>query len=227
MIDHPLSGQFGEEIDKFRTVLAGLGVGADDKVALISNNRVEWAVTYYAANGLGAQIVPLYEAQTEADWRYIVEHSDAKVLVVATVSIFEVTHKYIDDFDKLKTVICFDADSHRPFSYRHLMSMVDSKALVSAWNPPPEHLSAIVYTSGSTGNPKGVKLSHSNFVANLLGIAKTFGEELVREASSKQSVCYLPWSHIFGLTCSLHTSLGSGIVLVWIYICVYVSVISL
>lgn len=203
-------GEFDKDVDQFRTALSQVGLTVDDKVALISNNRAEWAITYYAANGLGAQVVPLYEAQTEADWRYIIEHSEAKLLVVATEAIYNRTIKYIQEFENLETVICLDADVSAPYSYKHHMAAAGSLPITPPWTPTPEHLSAIVYTSGSTGNPKGVEIMHSNMVANLKGIAETLGDAMVRDAPSKTSVCYLPWSHIFGLTCSLHTSLGSG-----------------
>jgi long-chain acyl-CoA synthetase len=208
--DYITYGQFGQEVDRFRTALAKIGIGKDDKVALISNNRIEWAVTYYAANGLGAQIVPLYEAQTEADWRYIIEHSESKALIVATQSIYDRTIGLINEFERLEIVLCLDGDTTIPYSYKHLMANVDDSAIIPSFKPPTEHLSAIVYTSGSTGNPKGVEITHSNLVANLLGIANVFGEEVIARAQTKSSVNYLPWSHIFGLTASLHSSLGSG-----------------
>ena len=58
-------GEFGREVEKFRNVLRHHKICEGDKVAIISNNRVEWAVTAYACNGLGASIVPMYEAQHE------------------------------------------------------------------------------------------------------------------------------------------------------------------
>jgi long-chain acyl-CoA synthetase len=63
---------------------------------LISNNRIEWAAAFYAANGLGAQLVPMYEAQAEKDWKYIINDSDSKLVLVATERIFEKTEHYID-----------------------------------------------------------------------------------------------------------------------------------
>lgn len=51
------------QVDKCRSVLASHNIGIDDKVAMISDNRVEWAVIYFAANSLGAQIIPMYQVQ--------------------------------------------------------------------------------------------------------------------------------------------------------------------
>jgi long-chain acyl-CoA synthetase len=202
-------GEFGVQVEKCRCALSHVGVGINDKVAIISNNRVEWAVTYYAANILGAQVIPLYEAQTEADWKYIVDHSDAKVLIVATDAIYQKTRHFVHQFKPLETIICFDSAPQDPHSFQRLIDNAPSTP-PSSWKPTEDHLSAIVYTSGSTGVPKGVEITHKNFVSNIYGIADAMGEEKVAVAMEQSSVCYLPWSHIFGLTCALHTSLASG-----------------
>jgi long-chain acyl-CoA synthetase len=64
---------FAGQVEKARGGLAALGVGRGDKVAIIADNRVEWAVTAYACFGLGAAMVPMYEAQHDKDWEFIVK----------------------------------------------------------------------------------------------------------------------------------------------------------
>ena len=86
--------EFDVEVAKCRIVLKENKIGKDDKVALISNNRLEWATLKYATVGLGGQIVPMYEAQLEKDWKYILEDSDARVLVVATEAIYQQCKDY-------------------------------------------------------------------------------------------------------------------------------------
>ena len=88
--------QFSLMVDKFRGVLSLHNIGVDDKVALISNNRLEWAVSYFAINGLGAQIIPMYEAQKEEDWKYIIKDSEAKLILVATDKIYGQVESYIN-----------------------------------------------------------------------------------------------------------------------------------
>lgn len=162
--------QFGDDVDRFRAALAQLGVGKDDKVAIISNNRLEWAVAYYAANGRGAQLVPLYEAQTEQDWEFIIQNCDAKLLIAATPKIYHKTKTYVGNkFPNLKSVICLD-DDDSAITYRSLMSGTQPSGAPPPVPLSPDDLTAIVYTSGSTGNPKGVCLSHRNILANLKGM---------------------------------------------------------
>lgn len=168
--DYVSYGQFGQEVDRFRAVLARYGVHKDDKVAIISNNRLEWAVAYYAANGRGAQLVPLYEAQTEKDWRFIIRNSDAKLLIVATEAIHEKTRSYLtQDFPSLQSIICLDGDNSGS-GYRKLLAAVQPEDVSPPVPLAADDLTAIVYTSGSTGNPKGVCLTHRNIIANLKGV---------------------------------------------------------
>src|SRR4051794_3792097 len=72
--------EFGALVDKCRGGLAAAGVGKGDRVACIANNRVEWAAGAYACYGLGAAWVPMYEAQLEKEWHFILEDCSAKVV---------------------------------------------------------------------------------------------------------------------------------------------------
>src|SRR5271165_5157722 len=75
--------EFGALVEKFRAGLASRGVGRGDRIAIVSNNRVAWAVAAYAGYGLGAAIVPMYEAQSTKDWEFVVRDCGAKILLVA------------------------------------------------------------------------------------------------------------------------------------------------
>ncbi|MGH7434872.1 MAG: AMP-binding protein, partial [Polyangiaceae bacterium] len=79
--------EFGSMVDRFRAGLASLGVKRGDKVAIVANNRIEWAVAAYASYGLGAAFVPMYEAQSPKEWDFIVRDCEAKVLIVANDAI--------------------------------------------------------------------------------------------------------------------------------------------
>lgn len=168
--DYVTYGKFGNEVDRFRTVLAQLGVGKDDKVAIISNNRLEWAIAYYAVNGRGAQMVPLYEAQTEKDWKFIIHNSDAKILLVATPAIYQKAASFLGpSFPNLQSIVVLDGHVPNALTYSSLMSGVEGLDIVPVSPVQADDLTAIVYTSGSTGNPKGVCLSHKSIITNLKG----------------------------------------------------------
>src|SRR4051812_11573963 len=82
-------GEVGRAVDKLRAGLASLGIKRGDCVAVIANNRVEWAVLAYACFGLGAALVPMYEAQLPKEWAFICDDCQAVAVVAATAEIAE------------------------------------------------------------------------------------------------------------------------------------------
>jgi len=164
--------EFASDVENFRKVLAKFGISRGDKVALISNNRVEWAVVVYAVTGIGAQLVPMYESQLESDWRYIIEDSDSKLVIAATEKVYDIVKNYPSSLvGAVKSVICFDAATEKDYSYEYNMSAVRADPAVPIdTNVSPHDLAVLIYTSGTTGQPKGVELSHNNIVSNILAL---------------------------------------------------------
>jgi len=197
-------GQLAERVDQFRAALALLGVRAGDRVAVISDNCVEWAVAAYATYGLGAQYVPMYEAQSPKDWEYILRDSGAVVLLVANAKIHQVAMRLAHEIDSLRHVICFEAPPDRDESFhRHLELGAKTPAPLVA--PAPDDTAGLIYTSGTTGEPKGVMLSHRGIVSNVLAV-----RELFPISPDHVSLSFLPWAHAFGQTAELHTFLWFG-----------------
>lgn len=201
-------GEFGREVDKCRSVLASHNVGVDDKVAMISDNRVEWAVTYFAANSLGAQIIPMYQVQAEKDWKYIVTDSEAKLLITATEEIYEKTKSYVNSVGNVQSILCFDAGDDYMHSYKRWMTQVKDEDIPAPVYPTLDDLTTIIYTSGTTGNPKGVNLSHRNIISNVHGLITMKPHDM--ELGDNRSLCFLPWAHVFGLTCELFCFIDQG-----------------
>lgn len=195
--------QFGELVDHARGGLAALGVGKGDRVGIISNNRVEWAVTAYATYGLGACLAPMYEKQHIDDWRYIIRDCGAKVLVVATTSIRDKTSILVDELESLETIVRLDGGEEEDGWGALLQTGADNPA--AAAHPSPDDLAGFIYTSGTTGQPKGVLLSHGNFAHNVNAIRELFPIE-----RGDRSLSFLPWAHSFGQTCELHCMLANG-----------------
>ncbi len=193
-------GEFGDAVGKARGGLASLGVGHGDRVAAISDNRAEWAVGAYATYSLGAAWVPMYEAQTQKDWIYILRDSGAKVLFAATDGIRAQVDEIASELPDLETIVVIDdpagGDS---IDYTELLARGAASpvpvAVVSS-----DDLAGLIYTSGTTGDPKGVRLSHGNFTSNINAIAEIFPLE-----EDDRSASFLPWAHSFGQTVELHT----------------------
>jgi long-chain acyl-CoA synthetase len=197
--------QVAAEVDAFRAALASLGVGPGDRVALISDNRLEWAIVVHATLGLGAAYVPMYESQTKEDWAYILRDSGAKVVFGATREIVSALEEAKPGITTLEHVCGFDLDASDARSFAALFSKGKAAAKVPAVRPSPDEPAGFVYTSGTTGEPKGVVLTHKNFCANVNGLTPLFPL-----TSDDRSLSFLPWAHAFGQTGEFYTLAALG-----------------
>jgi len=139
-----------------------LGVEEFSKVAIISNNRWEWAAIAAAAYSLNASLVPMYEAQLPADWTYILNDSGSCVVFCATQDIFDrVQKEVLPSTPTVTASICLDAPDGEAHAFATIMSAADNDSTGSLILPPTaEDLANLIYTSGTTGKPKGVELTH-------------------------------------------------------------------
>jgi long-chain acyl-CoA synthetase len=197
-------GEFEKLVDAFRGGLASLGVGPGDKVGIVSNNRVEWAVAAYATYGLKAAFVPMYEAQKADEWKFILEDCGAKVAIGSTSEIYEKLKKVKEQVASLEHVIGLEAPKSDDHSYEHLLEVGRDKP-VPAEQPEWGDTAGFIYTSGTTGNPKGVILSHGNICSNINAVHEVFPF-----AADDRSLSFLPWAHSFGQTCELHALVSMG-----------------
>jgi long-chain acyl-CoA synthetase len=184
------------------------GVQKYGKVAIISNNRWEWATIAAAAYSLSAILVPMYEAQLETDWTYILNDSSSSVVVCANQDIFDRIRKdVLPATPSVQACICLDGEEE--YSFPTLMAAA-SKSTSQVVAPTPEDLADLIYTSGTTGKPKGVELTHANLTSNVKASRCMSDDprELVRETDV--SLAFLPWAHSYGQTCELWMSMSMG-----------------
>ena len=193
-----------QSVDQARGGLAKMDVGPGDMVAVISDNRLEWAVCCYATYGLRGSYVPMYEKQLPKEWKFILEDSGSKICIAATVEIYDVLKGMQDEIATLERVLCFELPSDHEDSYDALLATgQDHPAEVQV--PETTETAGFIYTSGTTGKPKGVVLSHSNITSNLNSLHRVFDLE-----SDDVSLAFMPWAHSMGQTCELHGLLSYG-----------------
>ncbi len=206
--------EFGRQTDAFRAGLSALGLKRGDHVAIIANNRPEWAIAAYACFGLGLAFVPMYEAQLAKDWEFIIKDCTAKALIVATDAIAAKTLPFLDSVPSLGHIISLDPATKTTAQgrVRSFESLVPSKASdrdalthIASLTPKPEDVACLIYTSGTTGTPKGVILSHGNIASNVSAIHTCFPM-----SSMDRSLSFLPWAHSFGQTVELHGLFSMG-----------------
>src|SRR5690554_394195 len=194
--------EFGQKVDACRGALAKRGVGPGDVVAIIADNSVEWAVSAYATYGLGAAFCPMYTVQLPKDWKYILDDSSTKVVMVSDEKIYAQIKEL--DIASVETVIFFEGDTQHADNFQNIL--VDGAANpVPSAHPKPDDLATFIYTSGTTGNPKGVLLSHKNLTSNIQAVAEIFPID-----QSEVSLSFLPWAHSFGQTVELHMMISRG-----------------
>jgi long-chain acyl-CoA synthetase len=197
--------EFGRRVDRARGALDAAGVGAGDRVALIADNRPEWAIVAHAAYGLRAAAVPMYEAQHDAEWRYILRDSGAKMVFVANESIRDRIAAQRDHLPDLRRVVVFDGRGDEASTAFDAFLAEGDKRPVDIVIPEGEDIAGFVYTSGTTGNPKGVMLSHRNIAFNVSALHDVFPM-----TPEDRSLSFLPWAHVFGQTVELHTLFSMG-----------------
>lgn len=196
-----------EKIKNIALGLASLGVKAGDKIAIISENRPEWSLTDIAILSLRAVNVPIYTTQAVEQIRYILEDSGAKMLFVSGKKLFKHAQSAVESVETLEKLVFFDEDS-LPENDSRAMTLadvekrgekadkIDSQAFENYLEKiNSDDLATIIYTSGTTGEPKGVMLSHENFVSNIVAISK--GLPIL---NTDRSLAVLPLSHIFERT---------------------------
>ncbi|HEX8824969.1 MAG TPA: long-chain fatty acid--CoA ligase, partial [Archangium sp.] len=196
--------KFGQLVDDLRGGLAQLGVTHGDRVAVIANNRHEWAVGAYACYTLGAAYVPMYEAQLDKEWQYILNDCGAKVVFGATDAIANKLKALKPELPKLEHIIRFTGTEHETDSIACLLRR-GAETPCPVTQPKPSDLAGLIYTSGTTGNPKGVMLTHSNLARNVVAIHEIFPMN-----QEDRSLSFLPWAHSFGQNVELNGLFSMG-----------------
>jgi len=203
---HISSAEFVKRVRHIALGLFAAGIQPKDRVALISENRPEWSIADLAILSLGAVTVPLYTTQAVEQIEFILKDSGARALVVSGGRVLKHARKGFEKLEQIEHVIVFDPDKAPDLPGSMSLSEIEARGAEIDKNDAeafrrltvagrPEDLATIIYTSGTTGEPKGVMLTHDNFMSDVLSIATGLP---ISPADTSLSV--LPLSHIFERT---------------------------
>lgn len=184
-----------ELVDKailFSRGLLDLGVKKGDRIAVISNNRIEWHLTDLAIQQIGAVNVPVYSNINPEDYNYILNDCGAKLVFLSDEEILNKIKQIKDKVPSLEKIYTFNpikGENH----YSELLKSTSTEDIEELRNSVgDEDLATLIYTSGTTGNPKGVMLTHKNFISNVLA-----SEPRLPIAKYQKALSFLPLCHVF------------------------------
>ena len=190
------SAQLQAQVFATARQLKAWGIGKGDRVAILSENRPEWAIADFATLLLGAIDVPIYATQIAEQCVYLLQHSEATIAFVSTRKQYEKIASIQHQTKVARIVIMDDApdltDAVPMQSFlRNAVPGPDAELEDLARAIEPDDLATLIYTSGTTGTPKGVMLTHGNLAANL-----SVSLDMFDVGKDDLCVSFLPLSHV-------------------------------
>lgn len=194
--------RFVDLIDSCAMGLLEYGVKEREFVGIFSNNRVEWAVADYACFTIKACSVPIYQSNSAEELKYIVNDCTIRVLFVEKQDHYDKAMKILPETSVEKVIIMdhrinYDKNNSKVILYKDFLEMGKNSGrkdeiykLLASGNT--EDLSTLIYTSGTTGEPKGVMLTHKNWLAMLFATGY-----YIPIIESDVNLAFLPLAHVF------------------------------
>jgi len=195
--------EFAATVRALSLGLQSKGIAKGDRVAILSENRPEWTAFDHAILSLGAVTVPIYSTLLADQIRFILDNSQSKALVLSTQAQLEKVGPILSSLPAIQTVVILDPPAQgapaRAVPWTDLL-----RAGEAAQRADPrrfettrseitrEDLASILYTSGTTGDPKGVMLTHGNFASNVDATLR-----IIPFSETDVTLSFLPLTHVF------------------------------
>jgi long-chain acyl-CoA synthetase len=188
--------QFVDTVNHLSYGLYNLGLEREDKIAIIANNRPEWNFADFAIQQSGAVSVPIYPTISEHDLSFILNDAKVKYVFVSTSELNDKVKAAAQNCPSIKGIYTFNKVN----GAKHWTELVEegkknpkAKEIEAIKNSiKPNDLFSILYTSGTTGNPKGVMLSHHNLISNSIAC-----QVLAPFESNWKALSFLPLNHVY------------------------------
>ncbi len=211
--------QVSEDVHTMAAYLVKHGIEAGDRVALLSENRYEWAVVDLALQLIGGINVSLYTSLPPKQCEYILQNSEAKMFFVSTGIQLKKAREVFDNCEHLNRIIAFDEpniESYLDAPYVTLFEKVMAEGLKAypkvedeiqdrSRSIEPEDLATLIYTSGTTGKPKGAMLTHRNIVSNIKA-----AHQRIDINEDDRCLSFLPLCHSFERTAGYYAMMAGG-----------------
>lgn len=193
----PVSSEdFLKTVDLVSYGLKALGVAPGDKIATLSNNRSEWHFMDMGMIQAGAIHVPIYPTISETDLKFILEDAEIKFVLVSSVELFKKVDPVCKNISNIQGIFSFDPVTGAR-SWKEITDAgsrnVDPEGLKKIRDSiRPDDLATLLYTSGTTGVPKGVMLSHKNLLSQIVSC-----NHLAPVDDKSRALSFLPLNHVY------------------------------
>jgi long-chain acyl-CoA synthetase len=210
--------EFADQVQDLSLGLLELGLTPGDRVAILSENRPEWAIADYACLTARCTDVPIYPTLPSKQVEYNLCDSGAVAILVSTRHQLEKVHALRQRVPALRHVIAFDEEA----AGSGVLSLAEVRAQgraarsrrtswkADALEVKPEDLATLIYTSGTTGDMKGVMLTHGNITSNV-----TICRELFDFGATDECLSFLPLSHIFERMFGHYSMFNAGVLITY------------
>lgn len=211
--------EVASDVQTLSAYLVRHGIEAGDRVAILSENRYEWAVFDLALQLIGGVNVSLYTSLPAGQVKYILQNSEAKMFFVSTGIQLKKAREVFEDCEHLNRIIAFDKPNIENYLdgpdvmlfdevmaeglklYPQLEQKIDDRSKAVE----PEDLATLIYTSGTTGQPKGAMLTHRNIVSNIKAAHK-----MIHITEEDRCLSFLPLCHSFERTAGHYAMMAAG-----------------
>ncbi len=194
-------------LENLASGLKEIGVKKNDKISIIADNSYQWCIIDLAIISLGGITVPGYTTSNEEELSYLLSHSETSIIFINS-KLLPIIEKILPTLNKIKYVVCVDElDTTKNFKFKKLLYTYRELIKIGSKNKNKQNLlresikkikkddvSCIIYTSGTSSQPKGVMLTHGSILSNIVG-----ANELVKEIKVKDHrfLSIIPLSHAY------------------------------
>lgn len=197
--------EYYEKSHQFATGLLALGIKRGDKIATVTTNRPEWNFADMGISMIGAVHVPVYPTIGKDEYKYILEHSETKLVIAGDAKLYEKLVPIVRMLPEAQGIYTFEeVEGAKHFS--EILTLGESemekfrdKLEEIKSSITPEDLATIIYTSGTTGVPKGVMLSQKNLVSNFVSHSK-----MHNLGKDHHVISFLPLCHVYERSVNYH-----------------------
>jgi long-chain acyl-CoA synthetase len=208
-----------DDVNALASYLVDFGIEKDDRIAILSENRYEWAIVDLAIQMVGGINVSLYTTLPPKQCEFILKDSEAKLFFVSTGIQLKKAVEVFDNCPDLKHVVAFDEPKVQKYMENDFVSLFDTVCADGVKSEPknsetikkraleaePENVATLIYTSGTTGNPKGAMLTHRNIVSNVKS-----AHEAISIGETDRCLSFLPLCHSFERTGGYYAMMAGG-----------------